>query len=161
VYFVRGDVDTENTLKLLKETRIRAIHNEIVNVRVRDRSVTIGGMDRLDEQVIRTLETTAGAEDIRILLAHRPDHALYLGDRTRVDLAVAGHTHGGQVVIPGFGPIITLSIVPREVAAGGLHWLGGRAIYVSRGVGMERLEAPPMRFNCAPEVSVVTLATSP
>jgi predicted MPP superfamily phosphohydrolase len=160
VFFVRGDVDTESTLKLLKETRIRSIQNEMVNIRVRDRNVTIGGMDQFDETVIRALETTPGSDDIRILLAHRPDHALNLGDRTRVDLAIAGHTHGGQVVLPIIGPLITHSLVPREVAAGGLHWMGGRAIYVSRGVGMERLEAPPMRFNCAPEVSVITLATS-
>ncbi|HEX5000321.1 MAG TPA: metallophosphoesterase [Terriglobia bacterium] len=161
VFFVMGDVDTGHTLELLSETRIRTLRNEIVNVRLGDREITIGGVDRSGGDVIRALETMPGAGDIRILLAHRPDHVLSLGARTRVDLTVAGHTHGGQIIIPGFGPIMTLSAVPRNVAAGGLHWLGSRAIYVSRGVGMERLEAPPMRFNCVPEVSILTLAQSP
>jgi predicted MPP superfamily phosphohydrolase len=164
VFFVLGDVDGGNTLNLLKETRIQTLRNEIVNVRIRDRSVTIGGVDRAGAagtQVIRTLEAAPDTDDVRILLAHRPDHALALGNRTRVDLTVSGHTHGGQIVVPGFGPILTLSSVPREVAAGGLHWIDGRAIYVSRGVGMERLEAPPMRFNCAPEISMITLASAP
>jgi len=74
---------------------------------------------------------------------------------TGVDLLIAGHTHGGQVVVPGFGPPLTLTSVPREVAAGGLRELDGRRLYVSRGVGMERGWAPPLRLFCAPEVTLL------
>ena len=74
-----------------------------------------------------------------------------------MDLTIAGHTHGGQVRIPFFGPPITLSRVPRRVAGGGLHELQGNAIYVSRGVGCERASAPRVRLNCPPEVSLLTL----
>jgi predicted MPP superfamily phosphohydrolase len=75
-------------------------------------------------------------------------------------LLVAGHTHGGQVQIPFFGPPITLSRVPRSVAAGGFHSLDGRAIYVSRGIGNERGWAPRVRFLAPPEVSLLTLESA-
>jgi predicted MPP superfamily phosphohydrolase len=60
-------------------------------------------------------------------------------------------------VIPGFGPPLTLSGVPRAVAAGGLHTVAGQRIYVSRGIGMERGSAPPVRLFCRPELTVLTL----
>jgi uncharacterized protein len=70
---------------------------------------------------------------------------------------VAGHTHGGQVQLPIVGPPSIASRVPREVGAGGLHELDGRRIYVSRGVGVERGQAPLLRFGAVPEVSLITL----
>jgi predicted MPP superfamily phosphohydrolase len=75
----------------------------------------------------------------------------------RIDLALAGHTHGGQVVVPFFGPLLTLSDVPRHVAAGGVHELGPVRVHVSRGVGMERGSAPQIRFFCPPEICLLTL----
>lgn len=61
------------------------------------------------------------------------------------------------MTIPDFGPPVTLSLVPRAVAAGGLHRVHGRQVYVSRGIGMERSLAPPLRLFCPPEVSLLTL----
>ena len=49
------------------------------------------------------------------------------------------------------------SRVPRSVGAGGLHSLDGRRIYVSRGVGVERGQAPRLRLGAVPEVSLITL----
>ena len=88
-----------------------------------------------------------------IVFGHAPDFSL--GD-VRADLLVAGHTHGGQVQIPGLGPIITYSRVPRGWAAGGATDLGdGRTLVVSRGIGMERMYAPRLRFACRPELVVI------
>jgi len=94
---------------------------------------------------------------VRIAFAHYPRAALALRPNSRVDLVVAGHTHGGQVVLPLVGPPIVLSPLPRSIAAGGLHALDGNALYVSRGVGMERGQAPRIRFLCPPEITVLTL----
>jgi len=76
---------------------------------------------------------------------------------SRIDLVVAGHTHGGQVQLPLVAPLLRVSRVPPSVAAGGLHHLDGRRIYVSRGVGHERGQAPRIRFLCPPEISLLTL----
>lgn len=157
VFFVVGDVDPDDVAELMREADIRVLDDEVVRIRVRDREVTIGGVSNRDEAVVRELERAPGAGDVRVLLCHRPDHVLGLAPDTRIDLTVAGHTHGGQIVVPGFGPPMTLSRVPRDVAAGGLHRMDGRAIYVSRGIGVEHNQAPRMRFNCVPEVSVVTV----
>ena len=59
--------------------------------------------------------------------------------------------------LPLIGPLTTASGVPRDVAAGGLHRIDGRPIYVSRGVGVERAEAPRVRLGAVPEVTIIEL----
>lgn len=164
VYSVLGNVDDRGMVeRILEGTAVRLLANEIVKVRVGDRSLTIGGLELRHDSpgalgTIRELEGNPERGDIRILLSHMPDPVLSLEPRTRIDLVVAGHTHGGQVQVPPIGPLLTLSRVPRRVAAGGLHDLDGRRIYVSRGVGCERWQAPRIRFFCPPEVSLLTLS---
>jgi hypothetical protein len=100
----------------------------------------------------------APSDRFHLVFGHRPDFAL--GD-VRADLLVAGHTHGGQVRLPGIGPLVTMSRVPRAWAAGTTALEGGRTLVVSRGVGMERGSAPRLRFLCRPEVVVIDLVPSP
>ena len=167
VFLVLGDVDKAGVLlaEILGSTNVRLLVNESWRVEVRDRRVTIAGVD-LDfttgqaRGTVDRLETDPGEGDVRILLAHRPDVALGLRPKSRIDLVVAGHTHGGQIVVPGFGPPMTLSNVPRAVAAGGLHSLKDNAIYVSRGVGSERGQAPRIRFLCPPEITLLELGSA-
>ena len=163
VYFTQGDVDPRHRVELMLEgTGIIELENEIVRLEVRGRAVTLGGVDREyasaeAREVIRRLQDEPGEDDIRILVAHRPDVVQLLPDNCRIDLTVSGHTHGGQVVIPGFGPPMTLSDLPRKVAAGGLHELNGNRLYVSRGVGQERGQAPRIRLLAPPEISLLIL----
>jgi uncharacterized protein len=93
-------------------------------------------------------------ETFHIVLGHAPNFALGHID---ADLLVAGHTHGGQVRIPFFGPFATLSAVPRSWAAGTTDLPGGGKLFVSRGIGMERGNAPRIRFCCRPELAVIDL----
>ncbi len=162
-FLVDGDTDPMFRLRRMVEgTPVRLLANEIVQTRVRDRVVTIGGIE-LDYQsaaarsLVHDLDTRPGDEDIRILLAHRPDAAGDLPRQARTDLVVTGHTHGGQVAIPGFGPLMTLSDVPRDVAGGGLHAMDGRQVFVGRGVGVERGQAPQIRLFVRPQIGVLTL----
>ncbi len=163
-FVVDGDTDPIEHLRLMSAgTPVRLLDNEIVQTRVRDRTVTIGGIE-LDygsdraRALARDLDSRPGDDDIRILLAHRPDAAWDVPIPARTDLVVTGHTHGGQVSVPGFGPLLTLSRVPRSVAAGGLHDLDGRQLFVGRGVGVERGQAPQIRLLVRPQIGVLTLA---
>ena len=164
VYFVVGDVEgVGEARRVLSGTGVRLLHDEVARVVVGDRQLTIGGIQR-DWQApgarrtVRRLESGRSRRDLRILLSHRPDAALTLRRNTRVDLVVSGHTHGGQIQIPFFGPPFDASGVPRKVGGGGLHSLGGRRrVYVSRGIGLERGEAPRVRLLARPELSLLTL----
>lgn len=92
----------------------------------------------------------------RILLAHKPDEINRLPGDDSVNLVVAGHTHGGQIRLPGFPPPLILSSVPRTVGGGGLHRLDDHWIYVSTGVGRERGRAPQVRLGVRPSIGVLT-----
>jgi uncharacterized protein len=162
VYAVQGDVENIPEAHVVMDgTGVRLLVNEIVRVRLGDRRIAIGGVELAywtgaARATVAELERRPGGADVRLLLAHRPD-AVRLLRGTRVDLTLAGHTHGGQVQLPLIGPPNTASGVPRDVAAGGLHEIDGRPIYVSRGVGVERAQAPRLRLGAVPEVSVITL----
>jgi uncharacterized protein len=162
VYAVQGDVENiPEAHVVLDGTGVRLLVNEIVRVRLGDRRIAIGGVELAywtgaARAAVTELERRPGQADVRLLLAHRPD-AVRLLRTPRVDLTLAGHTHGGQLQLPLLGPLTTASGVPRDVAAGGLHELDGRRIYVSRGVGVERAQAPRLRLGAVPEVSLITL----
>lgn len=164
VWFVEGDHEDLVEARLITAgTHVRVLDDEVVTVPVGDRRLTIGGVGLRyrsagPRAVVSRLERAPGRGDVRLLLAHRPDAAFLLPPRPRTDLVVAGHTHGGQIALPFVGPLLAFTDVPLSVAAGGLHDLGdGRRIYVSRGVGMERGQAPRVRLNVPPEISLLTL----
>ena len=93
-----------------------------------------------------------------MVFGHRPDYAM--GD-VPADVLIAGHTHGGQVRLPGIGPLLTFSRVPRPWAAGVTNLDAGRTLIVSRGLGMERHDAPRIRFLCRPQLVLLHLKPPP
>ena len=162
VFFVAGDQEHDGEADLItRGTGLRLLEDEIARVRVGGRRLTIAGLNLPyweSQAVLDEIERAPGDGDVRIVLGHRPDVVTRLPEPTRVDLVVAGHTHGGQLQLPLVGPLFTASKLPRDVGGGGLHEVGeGRRVFVSRGVGVERGQAPRMRFLAPPEVALLTL----
>ncbi|WP_435017258.1 metallophosphoesterase [Tundrisphaera sp. TA3] len=93
--------------------------------------------------------------DFRLLLSHSPDQfpAAASGG---VDLVLAGHNHGGQVRIPGFGPLLMPSRYCRHFDRGFFRQ-GRSTLYVSQGIGGKH----PIRYGCTPEITRFTLRAAP
>ena len=89
----------------------------------------------------------------RLAVAHSPDVANELA-RLGYDLIVCGHTHGGQVCVPGLGALVTNCTLPRSMAKG-VHRLGDAWLHVSAGLGTSMYA--PYRLACRPEVCVLKL----
>jgi len=87
-----------------------------------------------------------------VLLAHEPDFADVSAATGRFDLQLSGHTHGGQVHLPPFGPLVLPKYGMRYPA--GLYRARDMYVYTNRGLGAGHLRA---RFNCRPEITVFTL----
>ncbi|MBI5209493.1 MAG: metallophosphoesterase [Elusimicrobia bacterium] len=71
-----------------------------------------------------------------------------------IDLYLAGHTHGGQVRLPFYGALVTLSSTGKTYEAG-RYRVGPTDLYVNRGLGLEGGLAPRVRFLCRPEITVI------
>lgn len=87
-----------------------------------------------------------------ILMAHEPDILPQIVPHG-VDLMLSGHTHGGQVRLPFLPPMFLPML--GEVYTEGLYRVGPTQLYVNRGIGAVGV---PFRFNCPPEITVLTLA---
>jgi uncharacterized protein len=99
-----------------------------------------------------------GAAPIRIFLTHSPD-ALLLLDGERFDLALAGHTHGGQIALPNGTPVVSVGgPLARTYVRGRFELPDNGPLIVSRGVGCSNI---PLRLNADPELTLCTLVPSP
>lgn len=91
----------------------------------------------------------------QLLLFHSPElmpEAVQHG----IDLYLCGHTHGGQVRLPLIGPLLTSSQLGRQYVMG-IYKEKQTQLYVSRGIGLEGLSAPRIRFMAPPEMTLVTI----
>ncbi len=125
------------------------------------RRVTLLGMDcthdmAFDEhqfsQLAARIPADAGAT---VLLYHSPELMPFV-QKFDVNLYLCGHTHGGQVRVPGYGAIITSASTGKRYEMG-RYDENGTTLYVSRGIGLEGLSAPRLRLFCPPEMTLVTL----
>jgi len=95
-------------------------------------------------------------DGVVVLLSHAPDVVRKPLFR-RAALILAGHTHGGQISLPGYGPLYVPSRLGRTYAAGP-YQLGNTLLFVSRGLGEV---FPSMRINCPREIALITLRRKP
>ena len=138
------------------------VSNARTDLDVGGRRVAVVGVDdpHLDldryEDVSGALDPTA---DVRVGVSHAP--YLRVVDamaRDGADLVLAGHTHGGQLCLPGIGALVTNCDLPRRQASG-LSQQSGAWLHVSAGLGTSPYT--PVRFACRPEATLLTLVARP
>ncbi|WP_232660859.1 metallophosphoesterase [Pseudonocardia sp. TRM90224] len=101
-----------------------------------------------------------GAPGLRLGLTHSPEpRVLDSFARDSYDLVMAGHTHGGQLRVPGYGALVTNCGLDRSRARGASRWGAHTWLHVSAGLGTSPFA--PVRFACPPEASLLTLVPRP
>ena len=156
VYSILGNhdhwADFDRSMYWMERTKQDLRHKAITLTRGSNR-LWIGGSGDFweDTQGIDLAFKEAPPQDIKILLAHNPD-TIDTHFKTRVDLTFSGHTHGGQVVVPFYGPPI-LPVENKRYSSGLIDTEKGK-LFISRGLGWTIL---PVRFNCFPEVAIIRL----
>ena len=153
VYAVVGNHDDDRDMPAaLISHGYEVLRDARTTVRVRGEQLDLVGLrfwTRRERDIARLVR---GAGTTVVLLAHDPrrlDEAASLG----IPLVLSGHTHGGQVVLPGIGALAARKF-PVVAGAGRRN---DTAIFVSRGVGTVYV---PYRLNCPPDVSVLTLRST-
>jgi predicted MPP superfamily phosphohydrolase len=162
VLAVVGNHDHWNMFPLFQKAManhptVRVLINEEVSIRRGTEELLIYGVDDYltgIPQLPQKKELQDGVAK-RIILSHNPDYlaTLLTYPEHHFSLALCGHTHGGQVVIPGLGPIAA-QVLDRRFVSGAHQPNRDSIVYTSRGLGVVGL---PFRMNCPAEVTVGTL----
>jgi predicted MPP superfamily phosphohydrolase len=155
VFGVLGNHDTAHIVPGLEAMGIRMLLNENEPMHRNGTRLWVAGVDDPDhyrtDDLKRALARIPRGEPT-VLLAHSTD-GFKAAAAAGVNLMLSGHTHGGQICLPGGIPVLTSTRMPRRLASG--RWSQGTMHgYTARGVGTSAVEA---RFNCPPEVVLHTL----
>lgn len=149
---VLGNHDSIRMVPALEDMGIRMLLNETETWERGAQKIHISGIDDAHYYRVENIEKAAAEisfDEFCILLSHTPEiyrQAAHAGFR----LLLSGHTHGGQICLPGSIPIILDSVLPRRMGAGSwtYHDMVG---YTSTGVGTSIV---PVRYNCPPEITL-------
>lgn len=141
--------DGKKIKKALINEKINVLENQSRFIRIKDKLVCISGIEDLTTGFPNLDKALRFSISPTILLTHQPD--IFYKVPQKVDLILAGHTHGGQVAIPFFGPFIVPSAYGTKFAKGFFNE-NGRKMIVTKGIGTSIL---PIRFNCFPEIVVI------
>ncbi|OGZ24012.1 MAG: hypothetical protein A2896_01580 [Candidatus Nealsonbacteria bacterium RIFCSPLOWO2_01_FULL_43_32] len=161
----------KNNLELLrrrlKENGIQILINEKKTININSVPLTIIGVDapfgldrykntnRFSKKIIplKGLFSNISPEEYVVLLSHIPDLLKELGN-IKINLALSGHTHGGQIRFPSIGPLVALSSFQRAYNKG-LYNYHGYYLHVSGGLGANK--TMPIRLFCPPEATILIL----
>jgi len=150
VFAVLGNHDDDRDMPAaLTGKGFVVLKDQQTQLSIRGETLTLAGIrfwTRRPENIARVLK---GAEGTLLLLAHDP-RRLVEAASLKVPAVLSGHTHGGQIVLPGVGAIARRSFPVWS----GLGQQDDTSIFVSRGVGTIYV---PVRINCPPEVALLTL----
>lgn len=152
------DLPWEDLVSVLGSGGWLDLSNQRGSLKVRDLTFDFKGVD--DPHIDRDdYSKVAGpwdpTADVTMGVAHAPYlRVLDAMSADNADVIMAGHTHGGQVCVPGYGALVTNCDLDRKKAKG-LHEHNGSWVHVSAGIGTNPMT--PIRFACRPEATLLTL----
>jgi predicted MPP superfamily phosphohydrolase len=161
IYSVLGNHDLWLDVRVIKaafaEARLPLLVNQGVEVNAGSGSLFLAGLDdgwsgKADLNL--ALEQAPAGAPV-VLLLHEPDLVNQTSLDPRVSLQLSGHTHGGQIRLPGKPPFISPHL-GREYDKG-LYRVNDTWLYVNRGLGVISI---PFRYNCPPEITLLTLVSA-
>lgn len=137
---------------IMTNSGFKVLVNETVSISInKDKNITISGLDEVmfGKPDAKHIIKMTNSDDVNILMLHEPDLISEFKD-SNIDLAVAGHSHGGQVALPFIGAIVTPPF--GEKYTKGFYEISDRTkLYVNSGLGNTR---SPFRLMNIPEISV-------
>ncbi|MBI9113066.1 metallophosphoesterase [Maridesulfovibrio ferrireducens] len=155
IYAILGNHDFIEQVPALEKAGAKVLLNEHTLIEKKGEQLFLAGVDDPHFYGSHDLERALQSRHNKtttILLSHSPE-LFAEAAQSDVDLYLCGHTHGGQICLPGEIPLITHAACPRRITAG--RWEYGKMIgYTSRGAGCSGVTA---RFNCPPEATIHTL----
>jgi predicted MPP superfamily phosphohydrolase len=158
LYGVLGNHDTIRMVPGLEAMGIRMLLNESVSISRGSQAIFVAGIDDAHYYRVDNFEKAVSQipeKAFSVLLSHTPEvyrQAAHAGFK----LLLSGHTHGGQICLPGGIPITLDSVLPRRMGAGAWQY-GSMYGYTSVGAGTCIV---PVRFNCPPEITLHILRCS-
>jgi predicted MPP superfamily phosphohydrolase len=159
IFGILGNHDCLEIAPTLEDSRICMLINESVTIDRQNHVLSIVGID--DPHYYQCHDMEKAFSEIPpggfvILLTHSPE-VVFDMEGLGVDLCLCGHTHAGQIRLPWIGPVFTHCRAPRKYVSG-LWRHNGTVGYTSSGAGSSGV---PIRFNCPPEVVLLTLTRAP
>jgi len=144
----------DETVAWLQSIGARVLRNEAMVLASPRGSLRIVGLDDVEEGEVDPAQVAAllAGDTPTLVLSHHPDGVRHCRAPS-VRLVVSGHTHGGQVVLPGIGALVTRSEVCTRTHPAGWVPNPWAPLFVSRGVGCQ----VPVRIGAPPEVVILTL----
>ena len=142
--------------KILDNAGFTLLKNENTKININNKTLNIMGLDDFFQGRYDISKTTANInkDDFNLLMLHEPDLAMEFLNLP-IDLAVAGHSHGGQIYIPLYGTVVNTGLA--ESHDRGLYKLRkdkSFPLYVNSGIGCTGL---PIRFFCIPNIAVIDI----
>ncbi len=104
----------------------------------------------IDAEGLRIAAEGIRNEELTILLSHSPD-LVHEAEKHGIDVILSGHTHGGQIRLPGIGALVSSAKLGRKYTAGRFDF-NNTLLYINRGIGTVAL---PFRLFCPPEITVI------
>lgn len=159
VYAILGNHDSLRMVPAIEALGITVLLNEAVVLERDNRQIYLAGIDDPHYYQVDNFDKAAAnipPEAVSILLAHSPE-AYQLAAHASFDMMLSGHTHGGQICLPGGIPLITNAACPRRFCRGAWRYHDMQG-YTSAGSGASVVG---VRYNCPPEITLHHLRRQP